>query len=340
MNRQKTRRDLTGMRFGKLTVESVDEERSKEGKVYWWCTCDCGNRKSVQSTSLTRKKNGIKSCGCNRNSREAVEKARVTRNSYPIDITGYRFGKLKVIEKTNIRPERAADNGAFLWKCICDCGNICYYSRYSLIGSNGVQSCGCLYKENRGLTYKKYNKYDLENYDFGIGYCDNGTYLFFDKEDYEKIKNYSWSYDGHYVSAHTLKNDDYTTKFVRLHRIVMDINDREYINVDHINHITYDCRKINLRRADNYQNAHNVDHSAESACGITGVFKLKNKWISSIMCQGEKINLGSFNTIDEAVSVRKDAEIRLFKEFRYDPESHNIIDESKILGLTKLQKAV
>lgn len=50
------RKDLTGNRYGKLTVLKVDEERTRNGKVYWLCQCDCGKITSVQSTSLTRKK--------------------------------------------------------------------------------------------------------------------------------------------------------------------------------------------------------------------------------------------------------------------------------------------
>lgn len=50
------RKDLTGNRYGKLTVLKVDEERTGNGKEYWLCQCDCGKIASVQSTSLTRKK--------------------------------------------------------------------------------------------------------------------------------------------------------------------------------------------------------------------------------------------------------------------------------------------
>ena len=119
------------------------------------------------------------------------KKACATRNNYPEDITGLKFGRLTVVEKTEIKSKRKSDKGSYLWKCLCECGNVCYYSRYALITPNGVRSCGCLYNESRYEASKKYNTYDLDNYDFGIGYCNNGTHFFFDKEDYDKIKNYS-----------------------------------------------------------------------------------------------------------------------------------------------------
>lgn len=331
MARPKMRKDLTGMRFGKLTVKKIDEERTKDGKVYWWCICDCGNKKSIQSTSLTRTNGGAKSCGCGRNSIEAQIKAKTTRIKYPKDITGLKFGRLTVIGKTNIKSDRASDNGALLWKCQCECGNICYYSRYSLITPNGVRSCGCLYDDTRGIYSKKYNTYDLDNYDFGIGYCNNGTYFFFDKEDYDKIKEYCWWYDGRYVIAHTTKNDEkYTTDIIRMHRVVMDIPDREDIEVDHKNLIRYDCRKINLRQANSYENARNKDYSSLSPTGVTGVRQEHSKWLATIKLNGKNIRLGLFENFEDAVKARQDAEIRLFGEFRFDMSNKDIIDEENM----------
>lgn len=329
MSRPKTRRDLTGMRFRKLVVIGVDEERTKDNKVYWICKCDCGNITSVQSTSLTRK-NGTKSCGCARNSKEAKIKAKITSNSYPKNIKGLKFGRLTVVEKTDMKSDRAADNGAYLWKCKCDCGGVCYYSRYSLITPNGIKSCGCLYDDSRFIIAKNYCTYDLDTYDFGIGYCQNGTYFFFDKEDYDKIKEYSWWYDGRYVIAHSLKNDKYTTDIIRLHRVVMDIGDREKINVDHKNLIRYDCRKINLRRATDSQNAMNKNYLASSSTGVVGVNKQKDKWSASITKNGKIFYLGTFEKFEDAVKARQQAELEIFKEFRYCLEEKDIIDESNM----------
>lgn len=327
------RKDLVGNRYGKLTVLKVDEERTGNGKVYWLCKCDCGNITSVQSTSLTRRKGGTKSCGCARNSSDAVKKAKETRNKYPKDITGLKFGRLTVLEKTNIKSNQPSDNGAYLWKCQCDCGNktICYYSRYALITPNGVKSCGCLYNESRYKTGKKYCEYDLDTYDFGIGYCNNGTFFYFDKEDYDKIKDYSWWYDGRYVCAHSLENDKYTTKIIRLHRVVLDIEDREDINVDHKNLIRYDCRKRNLRKATDSENSWNKDYSyIRTESGVTGVRKNGNKWVAYISVKNKNINLGTFTKIEDAINSRKLAEEKYFGEFRFDMSNKDVINEDNL----------
>lgn len=51
--------DFIGQRFGKLVVDSYDDEKRK-----WKCICDCGNIKYLTKGNLTN--NGYRSCGnCN-----------------------------------------------------------------------------------------------------------------------------------------------------------------------------------------------------------------------------------------------------------------------------------
>lgn len=52
--------DLTGMRFGELTVCHAIDERMW-GCVMWVCKCDCGNSTKVSSANLTR--GNTSSCG-------------------------------------------------------------------------------------------------------------------------------------------------------------------------------------------------------------------------------------------------------------------------------------
>lgn len=54
--------DLTGRKFGRLTVISIGE-RAKNGKTQWYCSCECNPSEYVliKSNNL---KNGTESCGC------------------------------------------------------------------------------------------------------------------------------------------------------------------------------------------------------------------------------------------------------------------------------------
>lgn len=53
--------DLTGQRFGMLTVTGKLPERLGE-KVQWWCKCDCGNLANCTTSNLRGEKST--SCGC------------------------------------------------------------------------------------------------------------------------------------------------------------------------------------------------------------------------------------------------------------------------------------
>ena len=57
------REDLTGRRYGRLTVISYNEEVSKQKKItYWNCKCDCGSETIVYGGNL--KCGSTISCGC------------------------------------------------------------------------------------------------------------------------------------------------------------------------------------------------------------------------------------------------------------------------------------
>lgn len=57
------RLNLVGQKFGRLTVISINEEKTKEkGKAYWNCKCECGNFCCVGGHDL--KTGNTQSCGC------------------------------------------------------------------------------------------------------------------------------------------------------------------------------------------------------------------------------------------------------------------------------------
>ena len=119
--------DLTNQRFGRLLVIER-AENSSDGRARWKCLCDCGKEKVIRGKDL--RSGNTQSCGCYHI--EQIKK----KNS--LDISNSRFGKLVAIEPT----ERRAGTSV-IWKCKCDCGNICYKDIHSL-RTNKTNSCGCI----------------------------------------------------------------------------------------------------------------------------------------------------------------------------------------------------
>lgn len=168
------RKNLIGKKFGKLTVIDYTNE-SRHGRALWKCQCDCGNI-SYATTEGLRTGDNV-SCGCRNLARDKF------RQTYMVDFTNQRFGLLTVIGTTDMRTIQ----GNQIWKCLCDCGNICYVSTNHLQTGN-TKSCGCLQGKSNGelkikklldsknITYKaEYVFPDLPNrrFDFAILNAEN-----------------------------------------------------------------------------------------------------------------------------------------------------------------------
>ena len=101
-----------------------------------------------------------------------------------VDLTGYKYGRLTVISRSDNIGRRVA------WNCKCDCGNEVVVQSVCL-RSGGTRSCGCIKKEICALTSKtkchKENKYEVhENYVVGI--TSSGIKFLVDTDVYENVK--------------------------------------------------------------------------------------------------------------------------------------------------------
>lgn len=112
-------RDLTGQRFEMLTALYPMKGR-RDKCVVWMCQCDCGTRKAISSTDLTRHR--VKSCGCLRHRAK--------------DITGERRGHLVALAYTGEKD--AKGHAIYNWRC--DCGNV--FAR-SICGTARDSACIC-----------------------------------------------------------------------------------------------------------------------------------------------------------------------------------------------------
>lgn len=97
--------DLTGQRFGRLTVIRYDH--SEHDGAHWLCKCDCGNEKVIAGYSLRSGK--TKSCGCLANEVRAARAEHMRQGRKPKKAPVE--GKKPKTEKTAVRkvyPARTA----------------------------------------------------------------------------------------------------------------------------------------------------------------------------------------------------------------------------------------
>lgn len=87
--------------------------------------------------------------------------------------------------------------------------------------------------------------------------------------------------------------------------------------VDHINRVRNDNRWVNLRLANDHQNACNRSLRSDNSTGHVGVTIRPDtgRYQASICHLGRKHHIGVFDTIQEAAAARDAAAIRLHGEF-------------------------
>lgn len=232
------------------------------------------------------------------------------------DLTNQMFGRWKVLYQVedHITPKGAHQP---MWMCECQCENRTrkVISGYSLKSKNS-QSCGCYKVEVTKKNNSRHNTYELIDDKYYIGYTQSGEIFYFDKEDYDLVKQYCWGVDSQNGYLKTIDKVNNTGKLY-LHRLVMGCKKGDGIIIDHINRNRIDCRKSNLRTVNTVQSAINKSIKINNTSGKVGVSWSKdfNKWESYITVNKKRKHLGLFDNFEEAERVRIEAEEKYFGEY-------------------------
>ncbi len=238
------------------------------------------------------------------------------------DLTGKIFGRLKVLRQVDdyITPSSGKHHARWLCECSCEDHKQVIVTVNNL-KSGKIQSCGCLAREMlvefNKQTKHKTNEYDLSN-EYGIGYASNTrSQFFFDKEDYDLIKDYCWN--EHVKSTGYRILEAYDSELNKTVNITTILGCKGY---DHIDRNTLNNRRSNLREATQAENVKNKSKQRNNTSGVTGVGWVDklNKWRSRITYNKKEIYLGVFDNKIDAIKVRLKAEKKYFGEFA--PQQH------------------
>lgn len=206
-----------------------------------------------------------------------------------IDLTGQKFGRLHVV---GIYGKRGH---AWLWKCLCDCGNERVVLGASL--KNGkTRSCGCLQKE---ITTERSTKHGNANRGkLSSEYISWKQML--DRCTNENLPRYK-DYGGRGITVCERWRDfnnflsDMGRKPSSKHSIERIDNNGNY-------------EPGNCKWATDTEQAINQRIRKDNTTGVKGVYLIRGKWQASIGVDGKLIYVGYFDTKEQAIEARKRAE--------------------------------
>lgn len=197
-----------------------------------------------------------------------------------VDITGKRYGRLIVLSK-----EKNNAGGRTCWLCQCDCGNQCIVTTHEL-NAGKTKSCGCLRRDNlrkrlSDITNKKFgrltalyptDKRDKKGSVYWHCRCDCGN---------EADVTYDALVYGNYKSCGCYNRE---------------IRESIHEKLTFVDDTCLDLLGKRKLRSDN-------------SSGFRGVSIRENgKWKAHIGLQGKRYNIGTYDTFEEAVAARLEAE--------------------------------
>lgn len=144
-----------------------------------------------------------------------------------------------------------------------------------------------------------------------------GKFAKVDTEDFEILSKYKWHFNRLGYADRNLCKKTKTTKhkMISMHRMIMKPESKQ--EVDHINGNGLDNRRSNLRLCSSSQNKFNRGKPKTNTSGYKGVSweKDRNKWTSQIRVDGQRLRLGSFDLIADAVAAYNKASKKYHGKF-------------------------
>lgn len=224
------------------------------------------------------------------------------------DLVGQTFNRLTVIGSVK------CSGTAPKVECKCACGSVIVAFKHNVV-RGATKSCGCLaaewavYRQGRLAKLSATRLRELLDYDHETGHF------------FWKIRINSRIGPGH--PAGTIDRDGYTVIRVdhrpyKAHRLAWLFVYDEWPKglIDHKDRSRSNNAIANLRVADVIQNGWNKVPKKVSETGVTGVYKSgKSTWRARIWWAGRTIEIGAFETVEDARKARRAAELRYFGEF-------------------------
>lgn len=160
---------------------------------------------------------------------------------------------------------------------------------------------------------------DVSTETFTDKFCTVDTDMYYKYMTRNKWYAYKAPHSKNYYTYAKIDN-----KRVALHRLILDTP--ADLVTDHENGDGLDNRVINLRAVTHKTNMRNLTLYTNNKYGQSGVYKVRSgRFIASIRLNGKQTHIGTYNTVEEAIEARKEAEVPL----GYHDNHGRVRDEEK-----------
>lgn len=255
------------------------------------------------------------------------------------DLTGQKFGRLMVICQTEdyIRPDGKREAQ---WLCRCDCDE---HNLVTVIGhnltkrKNPTNSCGCIVKEKASANMKeigriygrlgrKTNTFEIKDDVVYIKMSNCNKYAKVDLDKWNNIpaiRDLCWSCNNKgYATACIIKEYENTlgkTGSIALHQLICECLDG--YEVDHLDRDKLNNLISNLQPKTHSQNMLNIGLYSNNS-EVVGVSwaEREEKWRARITIENKEYSLGYFDSKDDAIKARLQAETKYFRDLA--PQKH------------------
>ena len=197
----------------------------------------------------------------------------------------------------------------------CGCGNASFrklanmtlcLKHYNNWKANNGEIRQTLFDKNTFIIHDDYAEFDT--YDL---YGNKLKTYKIDIEDVDFVKNHKCF--THKITGYAIFKDE-NKKNIALHKYLTNTQYHPELIVDHINRDKTDNRKCNLRITSNVENNLNTGLHKHNTSGVKGISydKRNNMFEAYVNKYNKKINLGRYNTLEDATIARKIGELVVY----------------------------
>lgn len=130
-----------------------------------------------------------------------------------------------------------------------------------------------------------------------------------DDQDFEWLSKLRWVWRNGYACTRIFGN------YIGMHRLIMDAHRGEDIIIDHIDNNHKNNQRFNLRRANRFQNQQNRRTNRKNTLPKGIRLLPSGKYNVRLQTNNQRVIVGTFPTLEEAVEERNRVAKQLHKEF-------------------------